>query len=328
MAWVRNDDQAADHPKVLRAASSPRPKDLVLGPDAFAGAVYGLVSLCASWSASKLQDGWVPESQLRRVAGRDADLIGRSAVRAGFLSKKERRDGDWGWWIVQDDLLFHIRSKAEIDAEKKYRSMLRNPDVYGPIRKRDGDQCRYCGVVVIWKDNKSARGGLLEHVIPGEDDLVVACRGCNGIKGDNPPEAAGLTLQPPPREPYYSDYSRNLLIKLGQLPPELAATGATRVDPAATGATDLERQTEQILTSTLPPVPEAQPQARTGTDHQRAGPEPPAVDRGLPDQPRAGSGRVGSGAGQDGRSCLSTDLPTRARGDRARRTPGPPRNGT
>ncbi|MGZ4596239.1 MAG: HNH endonuclease [Actinomycetes bacterium] len=190
MAWLRTDDQAPDHPKILKAASSPRPTDLVLGPEAFAATVFGVVSLCAAWSAGKLQDGWVPEALMRRIAGRDSDLIAKSAVRADLLSKRQRGPlNEWGWYVVQTDELLHMRSKEEVHADREKSRVTRQTGATREVRLRDGDQCRYCGKSVSWVDRVSARGGSYDHPDPSNRDVfVVACLGCNRHFTSHPEE--------------------------------------------------------------------------------------------------------------------------------------------
>lgn len=50
------------------------------------------------------------------------------------------------------------------------------------VRRRDGDECRYCGTTVDWTDKRGSRGGSYYHLVdagfgkPGY--YVVACRKC------------------------------------------------------------------------------------------------------------------------------------------------------
>ncbi|HVV37610.1 MAG TPA: HNH endonuclease [Acidimicrobiales bacterium] len=74
------------------------------------------------------------------------------------------------------------------------------------ILERDGTLCRYCGRRVNFLDKRGALGGTYDHVDPDKfapdggnalADVVVACRECNGRKGDRTPEEAGMALLPP-----------------------------------------------------------------------------------------------------------------------------------
>jgi hypothetical protein len=74
------------------------------------------------------------------------------------------------------------------------------------IVARDGNVCRYCAVRVNWKDRRGATGATYDHVDPDGDNsfenVVVACRRCNGEKRDRTPAewvlAGGRQLRPAP----------------------------------------------------------------------------------------------------------------------------------
>ncbi|MGZ4639955.1 MAG: hypothetical protein ACXV2J_12955, partial [Actinomycetes bacterium] len=120
MAWLRTDDQAPDHPKVLRSQTVLRPDELILCPELVACAVFGFVSLCAAWSAGKLQDGWLPESLARRVGGEAGVQLGQAAMKAQLFSKRQRGPlNEWGWYVIQTDELLHMRSKEEVHADRE-----------------------------------------------------------------------------------------------------------------------------------------------------------------------------------------------------------------
>lgn len=60
------------------------------------------------------------------------------------------------------------------------------------IDQRDQGMCRYCGLRVKWTDKKGARGGTRDHISPyggnAIENVVIACRQCNGRKGHRTPE--------------------------------------------------------------------------------------------------------------------------------------------
>jgi len=66
------------------------------------------------------------------------------------------------------------------------------------VRERDGDNCRYCGIIANWNDRKGPTGATYDHVDPtgpaSLDNIVVACRACNSKKGFKTPTMAGLVL--------------------------------------------------------------------------------------------------------------------------------------
>jgi hypothetical protein len=53
-----------------------------------------------------------------------------------------------------------------------------------------------------WTDRRSSKGGTYDHVDPAGDNsmenVVVACRGCNAVKGKRTPDQAGIELRPTP----------------------------------------------------------------------------------------------------------------------------------
>lgn len=75
-------------------------------------------------------------------------------------------------------------------------------DLKMAVRQRDRNLCRYCGIRVTWSnDHRSANAGTFDHIDPDEDNtrenLVVACRRCNGRKKDRTPDQAGMKLLSP-----------------------------------------------------------------------------------------------------------------------------------
>ena len=72
--------------------------------------------------------------------------------------------------------------------------------------KRDNHECQYCG---------ASRDLTLDHLIPRSKggkttwkNLVTACKQCNARKGDQSPEAVGLTLGRLPYKPSYVMFLR------------------------------------------------------------------------------------------------------------------------
>jgi 5-methylcytosine-specific restriction endonuclease McrA len=108
-----------------------------------------------------------------------------------------------GWW---DHLLEAAGKDDPIvrKREQRRKALNRNKDLVAAIRQRDQDLCRYCGNVTIdssGPNKRAARVRQLDHVDPwGDntfDNVVVACRTCNGRKRDRTPEEAGMDLLDP-----------------------------------------------------------------------------------------------------------------------------------
>lgn len=180
MPWFKVDDTLAMHPKVVIAGN----------------AAMGLWVRAGSWSAQQLTDGCIPRAMLVVLGGRPRDA--RALVDAGLWVETEE-----GWefhqWTERQP------TRVEVEDERRYNStraaLHRDPELREAVKARDRGRCRYCGLLVDWKDRRSARGGTYDHVIPrGENtlaNLVVACRGCNARKGARTPEEAGMPLLPP-----------------------------------------------------------------------------------------------------------------------------------
>ncbi len=80
--------------------------------------------------------------------------------------------------------------------------MNQNPELRSALRARDGNNCRYCGEPVNWNDRKGSHGATYDHIVPRGpatlENLVIACRRCNSVKGNRPLAESGLVLLPPP----------------------------------------------------------------------------------------------------------------------------------
>ena len=81
-------------------------------------------------------------------------------------------------------------------AEANARRILKESGVHWLLAERDGGWvCRYCGLLL------SRDTAQLDRVLPGDqggeyaaDNLVLACRACNGRKSGRTPEQAGMAL--------------------------------------------------------------------------------------------------------------------------------------
>ena len=75
---------------------------------------------------------------------------------------------------------------------------------------RDNWKCQYCGKTCT-KENATK-----DHIIPKSkmnsnpntwENLVLACKRCNGLKADRTPKEAGMSLLRPPKTPKYITYT-------------------------------------------------------------------------------------------------------------------------
>ena len=234
MAWVRVGDDAASNGTVLAVLEDEDADER--SPEE----VFGYVMLLASVSAVHYQDYAVSLGQAiqqARSRARAERLLGL-AHRAGY--GELQRDTETGRirFLLKDDPNFiHMITKAEKDWTAQRKADNSNPVLVVQVRRRDGDACRYCQVVVNFDDRKGNRGGTYDHRPPGApaanpDHLVVACKTCNSARGEASqgldPQAGLaaadelLPLQPTPPEPYFKtstvpwlEEHRSILLQYG-----------------------------------------------------------------------------------------------------------------
>lgn len=294
MPWLRSGDNAATHPIVMRVVSLVRAAIafMVDERDVAVNEVFGFVTRCALQSAGHTTDYVIDEGTAFMLGGNRTERLLELATKAGYLTRT-RAKGITSYLLVNDPDFIHMRTKEEIERERQRKADNSNAGITVPVRLRDGDECRYCGVIVNWRDRKGGRGGTYDHRIPGQaatvDTLVVACNACNAGRGNDPNADTRYPLRPVPADPYYSPVSVGFLADHGHI---VAVTedqrpgsqpGHARRDPAASGST---------RTPPTGPAPVVQP--RQPSNHRRDGP-PGSADNQHPGSGFAGTGRDGSG---------------------------------
>jgi hypothetical protein len=192
VTWFKVDDKLHEHKKVRR-----------MGHDL---AAVGLWTLCGSWSGGERTDGFVPASIPRRwtTAGKLKSLADKLVV-VGLWEPAEI-DGEAGWlfhdWADYQPLEEDTSSDLGRRRWSRKNALSKNRDLRERVQGRDRSMCRYCSVRVDWKNKRGPQGGTYDHVDPeGEntfDNVVVACRRCNGRKRDRTPDEADMPLLPVP----------------------------------------------------------------------------------------------------------------------------------
>jgi 5-methylcytosine-specific restriction endonuclease McrA len=296
VAWVRGGDTALTHPVVVRGMT-------VAGADSRTWReLYGTAHLLASVAGAHPTDpaGLVELGHLMQVLGADQPTVTAQLMEAGYLTPYPADDGRPLWRLIDDPDLIHVKSKAELLWDRQRKADNSKADVTLRVVLRDGSACRYCGLTVNWADRVGTRGATYDHRTPGQavrtpDDLVVACKGCNSSRKDDPTGAWDQQhpLLPVPDPPHYCDHARARLAKAG-----------ITVDPAP------ERQPRPGIAPERQPRPGTpdqgapERQGRTGDASERQG--RPGGDDDLADlaeAPKAsfpGTGRDGSGRGGSG----------------------------
>lgn len=190
--WAKLDDGMGEHRKTRKLLKAG-------GLQAM-----GMHTLAILHCSKYLTDGVIDQDFLEDVAfianvkPKALEAMVSALVQAG------QWDAVGDHWVIHD-YLEHNPSKETVEANRgvdRFRKELtRDQALIAAIRSRDGNNCRYCNVVVDWKDRRSKVGGTYDHVIPisqgGEntyENVVVACRGCNGKKGARTPKEAGMFL--------------------------------------------------------------------------------------------------------------------------------------
>lgn len=314
MAWGRFGDTAHSHRKLLRAMA----KDPVRG-----AAVWGVVTLCTSWSTQERQDWWVSESFVRRTFGPAGAQVMREGQACELVRPgRHRRNGENGWLIDDSDPdLLHIRTKEEVDRDREKSRVTRQVEPTRAVRLRDGDQCRYCGKTVSYTDRTSGRAGTYDHPDPANREVfVVACKACNTWKYGRTVaewvEIGGLELLPPPDHPLIGEHTA---AQFGVPPTDPAAL---RAHTDTTSADAAPRPGSQPDTAPAPPAQSAAEGApsKPDLDLDLARPSPTDLPASGRDGPR--SGQLGSGAPRSADSPRTSSA-HRTRGSRGRRRPPP-----
>ena len=202
MAWVRGGDEAAMLEIVLAPA--------IEGDERLVNELYGFAARCAALAAAE---------GTYRIGFGKAFVVGTTRTRAlidmavkyGYMAKVSGDGEPEAWELQQVRGLFHIKTKEEKDWENRRKRDNSNPKLTCPVRRRDGDNCRYCGREVDWVNRTGPLGATYDHVngTPADspDDLAVCCKECNEDPNSRPP------LQPPPRRPVYGAKTKEHLKK-------------------------------------------------------------------------------------------------------------------
>lgn len=320
MAWQRSGDTGATHPALMAVRGDPKADSRTINE------VAGFIWRLSMQSGAHLTDYVLDVGTIEMIGGPSTNELLRLCLKQGLLTRL-RAGGITKYKLIDDPDFIHLRSRAEVEWERQQRNDGRDLTLQIPVLLRDGDQCRWCGIGVVWRGRKTKRSGEWDHLQPGEPatvaTLVVACRGCNSARGGNV-EAwdSAHTLRLPPAPARYGVHTAKLLSDNGYLTdptddeerpaPALGAdTAPTGVRPA-TGLSD---------------DPAPAPAAAPGISAEVARESVPRSDRST----HAGSGRVGPGLGSGEGEGLpgavpATPLPGRRRGRRGGRTTstGPP----
>ena len=246
MPWLKVSDTAAQHRIVWRALEIPGASMQSMW------SLFGQVLALAVEAAAFKTDYVVERGSILKFTGTPdaAQKFIADATFCGYLTGEvPLDDGRIAYRLVEDEDLFHMRLREEIDWENRRRNDTRNGALIVPIRARDGDACRWCGNVVYWGNQKGGRGATYDHLNPGvpaetPEDMVVACRSCNSSRKDNAGWA--VDLLPAPKTPYFSAKSAAWLTENG-VPTKASAPSDKPVGRSVVAAS-------QVIDEPLPAV--------------------------------------------------------------------------
>lgn len=273
MPWARLGDNSATYPKLMQIAGYRGADERAVNE------VRGWLLACATQSASHMTDYVVDAGTAQLFGGGRTKVLVKWCVQAGLLTPT-KVGGATAWTIINDPEFIHIRTREEVEWDRQRNRDVADTALIVPVRLRDGDNCRYCGVLVQWRGRKSNRSAEYDHRVPGQaatvETLVVACRRCNGARQANPQWDDDHPLRPVPLAPRYGRVSADFLTENGY-------PTTPNVNPDATDTADSAR-------ATFGAPAEARVQARGG-DAATAQAASDTAQRAIPG---AGSGAAGA----------------------------------
>lgn len=289
--------------------------------------MLGFITTLACMSTSHNSDYVVNVGHLQDAGGEMWEWLTTAACKTGLLTRlRSKVNGVGAWKVIDDPDFIHIILKAEKDWKNQQRADTNNLAISVPVRLRDGDLCRYCGVMTYWTggNSKSTRQGTLDHtegrdVVATAGNIVVSCLGCNCSLKDEP--QARRPLMPPPLVPFYSPYTAKWLTRNGYPTKPTASDPSSDPHPAdnALNPRDSRPGNTALIPSQRPapadnarPAPPAHPPPLNATERSVL------TDDQVDDSRVAGSGRVGSGAGSAGSESGSRRRRHRGRRGRSR----------
>lgn len=324
MPWLKVGDKFAAHPLVLAVRRARRADGRSVNE------VVGFLTRCATSSAGYMTDYRITIDVAELYGGARTQVLLTQAVEAGLLVA-EGRGANRTWRIVEDEDLYHVRAKSDVEWERQRDSDRRNVDLIMPVLARDGDQCRYCRNVVHVKDTRSGRGRTFDHTEPGRpatvDTYVVACHRCNSKLAKRPRPVPELPLLAPPPLPYFSPRTTTKADVEYYFGHPIPSAPTAHLDHAAPRPNpDTARQRPGTDTATARPTVSGQDTAATSAtlpvdaDPPQAHPPPPEPHWTTVEQPWSSSGRR-DGTGRDGSGRVGAGAPPACSGEISAHSP-------
>lgn len=165
-----------------------------------AEAVWHIVRL---YCADVGNDGKLPARDLhvavsRKISAARAARLMVELVEAGLVTHTVAHTYELVDWLKNQPAAAVWDDDVQRERWARAKALRRDRDLCRRIQERDANLCRYCGLRVNWTDRKGAAGGTYDHVDPDGpntlDNVVIACRHCNGRKKNRTPQQAGMAL--------------------------------------------------------------------------------------------------------------------------------------
>jgi len=263
--------------------------------------VAGFVFRCYLQSAGHMTDYIVDFGTVKLLGNGRHDQLVDLAVRAGLMTLVSGSGRRRVWRLLEDPEFVHVQLRAEVEWNRQRDRDRKNPSLTLPVRRRDGDACRWCGVVVSWTARRGGRSGTYDHLHPGQPATVetyaVCCGSCNSRRKADPFADEKQPIRPASLSPIYSRETLRLLLTMFR-PDDLPSYTLLDPDTAAPAAT--RTSAPAALSGAIPgPV---QPQALQdvpGSVEFPSSRQESSVETGATE---AGSGRVGSGRARSGQA--------------------------
>lgn len=248
MKWS---DTSSDHPSFARLYN------LAYWTPSLRRELTGFLFHCANHSAQHYTDYFIEEGVVKREGGLEPDpekvfeqnweRLADAALKVGFFTGVyKNEEGQVAYKLIEDPNDFvHLIKEKEAEWNKGRANDLNDSMLKGKVRVRDGDQCRWCGVVVTYEARNGGHAGTYDHitsmVVANGDPskMVVSCRSCNLAKGNG--KSWDKPLRPAPVNPYYSEATVEQLKKWGfHVNPTTPPIFDEEVEPASSSTPSVE----------------------------------------------------------------------------------------
>lgn len=334
MTWTRTGDNAATYPDLMKVYGLDGTDERTVNE------LSGWLFRCAFQVAAHKTDYEVDMGTAHMLGNGRGSILIELAARAGLLTIEER-DGLKYLLIKQDPEFIHIPTRAELEWASQRNNDRRNTRLLVQVLLRDGDQCRWCGILVHWTGSTTDRKGEWDHLDPTQpettkDLLVVSCLRCNRGRGvDREAWDSSHEMRTPPERPIFGKHTAKRLTDNGH-PTEAnhrsddskAPAGADTARPRAVrSATPIAAPSSRVAPAAAGTAPNASATSSAITpptvvpESSGTVPNPQSVKSQLVGSGRDGTGlpQVSPGAREGDGTALPATRKKRRRGKRGRK---------